>query len=142
MNWSRVFFLSISLLFCAAPSSATIFGNIRGIVHDPSHRPIQGAQVALHAVASEWSAQGQTNENGEFSFAAVPAGEYSVRITHEGFAEEEQRLVVASGNVPVLHFQLGLAQQRQSVEVSETPEGVNPQLSTPETLVSRQTIEQ
>jgi outer membrane receptor for ferrienterochelin and colicin len=142
MNWSRVFFLSIPLLFCAAPSSATIFGSIRGIVHDPSHRPIQGAQVALHAVASGWSAQGQTDENGEFSFSAVPAGEYTVRIAHEGFAEEEQRLVVASGNVPVLHFQLGLAQQRQSVEVSETPETVNPQSSTPETLVSRQTIEQ
>ena len=126
MNWSRVFFFSIPLLFCAAPVSATIFGNVRGILHDPSHRPIQGAQVALHAVASEWSAQVQTDENGEFSFSAVPAGEYTVHVAHQGFAEEEQRLVVASGNVPVLHFQLGLAQQRQSVEVSETAEGVNP----------------
>jgi len=142
MDWGRVLCLSIPLLFCAVESSATIFGNIRGIVHDPSHRPIQGAQVALKAVASEWSAQGQTDENGEFSFSAVPAGEYTVRIARQGFAEEEQRLVVASGNVPVLHFQLRLEQQRQSVEVSETPEGVNPQSSTPETLVSRQTIEQ
>jgi outer membrane receptor protein involved in Fe transport len=142
MNRARVFFLVIPLLFCAIPSRATIFGNVRGVVHDPSHRPIQGAQVVLHAAASDWSAEAKTDQDGEFDFAAVPAGEYILRVNHEGFAGEEQRLVVASGNAPVLHFQLAIAQQRQSVEVVEAPELVNPQSSTTETLVSRQTIDQ
>jgi hypothetical protein len=121
---------------------ATIFGNVRGIVHDPAHRPIPSAEVTLHAVASEWSNRTQTDQGGEFSFPAVPAGEYTIRVKHEGFSEEEQRVVVASGNAPVLHLQLGLAPQKQSIEVSETSADVSAQSSTPETLISRRTIEQ
>ncbi|MBZ5610625.1 MAG: TonB-dependent receptor [Acidobacteriia bacterium] len=139
----RVYLLSASIafLFCAADARATIFGNVRGIVHDPSHRPVPGAGVTLKAAASEWSNQVRTDGSGEFTFSAVPAGEYIIRVKHEGFREEEQRLVVASGNAPVLHLQLGLAPQQESVEVSEKSEEVNPQASA-ETLISRGLIEQ
>ncbi len=142
MKWGRVFFLVLPMLICAIPSRAAIFGTVRGIVHDPSHRPVQGAEVMLHAAASDWSNEAKTDDNGEFIFSAVPAGEYVVQVEHPGFEEQSQRLVVASGTAPVVHFQLTLAQQQQSVQVSEQPELVNPQSSTPETLVDRQTIEQ
>jgi outer membrane receptor for ferrienterochelin and colicin len=132
----------LAFLFCSLEVCATIFGNVRGIVHDPAHRPIPSAEVTLHAVASEWSNRTQTDQGGEFSFPAVPAGEYTIRVKHEGFSEEEQRVVVASGNAPVLHLQLGLAPQKQSIEVSETSADVSAQSSTPETLISRRTIEQ
>jgi outer membrane receptor for ferrienterochelin and colicin len=132
----------LAFLFCSLEVRATIFGNVRGIVHDPAHRPIPSAEVTLHAVASEWSNRTQTDQSGEFSFPAGPAGEYTIRVKHEGFSEEEQRVVVASGNAPVLHLQLGLAPQKQSIEVSETSAEVSAQSSTPETLISRRTIEQ
>jgi outer membrane receptor for ferrienterochelin and colicin len=142
MNRWRVFLIVILLLFCAISARATIFGSVRGIVHDPSHRPVPDAQVTLRASASDWSSQAKTDENGEFVFPAVPVGEYVLRVSHPGLEEQAERLVIASGNAPVLHFQLGLAQQKQSVEVSEEQGLVNPQSSTTETLVSRQTIEQ
>ena len=143
MRRVRAIILSIVLLLSIGVTllHATIFGSVRGVVHDSSHRPIQGAQAVLRAIASEWSTQAQTDENGEFTFSAVPAGEYTLRVSHEGFADQEQRLVAASGNVPVLHFQLAIATGRQSIEVSETAQTVNPESATPETLVSRQTIE-
>ena len=34
---------------------ATIFGSVRGVVHDPQHRPIPGAQVTLKAQNSDWT---------------------------------------------------------------------------------------
>ncbi len=37
------------LLLVAVAASATIFGSVRGIVHDPQHRPVQGAMVMLRA---------------------------------------------------------------------------------------------
>jgi outer membrane receptor for ferrienterochelin and colicin len=130
-------------ILCAfVPLFSAVFGNVRGIVHDPTHRPVPHARVVLQAGASKWSNSGQTDQDGQFEFPAVPAGEYTIRVEHDGFAAEEQRLAIASGNAPVLHFQLALAQQKQSVQVAETSEAVNPQESTPETLISRRIIEQ
>ncbi|HEV2688033.1 MAG TPA: carboxypeptidase-like regulatory domain-containing protein, partial [Bryobacteraceae bacterium] len=131
----------LCLLLTAAPVFATVFGTVRGVVHDPSHRPIAGAEIALSATASSYTASTRSNDAGQFEFPAVPIGEYKLVVRHTGFADSEQRLVVVSGTAPVLHFQLGLAEQRQSVEVSESPEAVNPSSSTPDTLVTRRQIE-
>lgn len=138
---TRVGAFCLTLVIAALPAGAAIFGNIRGVVHDSSHRPVPGAAVTLRAAASEWSREEKTDGNGEFTFAAVPAGEYTIRVAQQGFADREQRLAVSSGEAPVLHLQLALADQRQSVEVSETAEEVDPQAATPETMVSRRTIE-
>ena len=44
----------IAVLFLLdAMAFATIFGSVRGIVHDPQHRPIQGAHVTLKAQNSD-----------------------------------------------------------------------------------------
>ena len=129
------------LMLFVAPAYATIFSTVRGIVHDPSHRPVSNAEVTLRAKASEYSQSTSTKDDGSFEFPAVPAGEYTVDVKRNGFAEEEQPLVIVSSTAPVLHFQLQLAHQRESVVVAETPEGVNPQSSTPTTLIDRQDIE-
>src|SRR5712664_1023768 len=94
-------------------SQATIFGTVRGIVHDPQHRPIEGAEVTLRARVSDWTRHARTNADGGFQIDAVPAGEYTVRIEHTGFRTFEQSIVVASGSAPVLHFfmQLGVVQE-------------------------------
>ncbi|HYL78063.1 MAG TPA: TonB-dependent receptor [Bryobacteraceae bacterium] len=120
---------------------ATIFGTVRGVVHDPSHRPIAAAEATIQAVSSGFQQTMLSSDAGQFEFAAVPAGEYRLTVRHSGFADAEQRLVVHSGTAPVLHVQLRLAEQRESVEVSASPDAVNPQSSTPATLVTRQQIE-
>jgi outer membrane receptor for ferrienterochelin and colicin len=130
------------LCFMASQAFATIFGTVQGVVHDPSHRPVAGVAISLRALNSEYVQQAETAADGAFEFRAVPAGKYIVHVSHSGFADAEQPLVVESGSVPVLHFQLKLAEQRQSIEVSATPEAVNPQSSTPTTLVTRQDIQQ
>ncbi|MDE3164668.1 MAG: TonB-dependent receptor, partial [Acidobacteriota bacterium] len=136
---TRVCALLIAFL-SAVPANAAVFGNVRGVVHDSSHRPVPGADVTLRAAASEWSAHAQTDANGEFAFAAVPAGEYTVLPAQPGFTGREQRVTVTSGEAPVLHLQLAPAQQHQSVEVSEDAADVAPQAATPLTMVSRRTI--
>ena len=120
---------------------ATVFGTVRGVAHDPSHRPIAGAEVTLRAVGSAYQQNGLTDASGGFEFLAVPVGEYTVRVRSAGFADAEQGVVVVSGHAPVLHVQLGLAVQTTAVEVSETPDAASLLSSTPETLVTRQTID-
>jgi outer membrane receptor protein involved in Fe transport len=120
---------------------AGIFGDVRGVVHDPAHRPVAKASVTLRALGSDYQRAGTTDSDGAFEFPAVPAGEYRVTVAHEGFAPAEQAVVVASGSAPVLHFQFRLAQAKQSVEVSENVETVNAESVTPLTLVARSDIE-
>ncbi len=129
------------LLFTVVPAFATIFGTVQGVVHDPTHRPVSGVAVTLRAANSKYAQEVPTGDQGEFEFRAVPAGEYKVHVSHSGFAEAEQKLTVTSGSAPVMHFQLRLAEQRESVNVTASAEAVNSQSSTPATLVARQDIQ-
>ncbi len=135
-----VFLWPLALLLLSGPSYATIFGNVRGVVHDPQHRPVKGAQVTIRATGSSWSQTAPTDDNGAFEFSAVPLGEYSVAVTAEGFDEATQRIIVNSGSAPILHFQLRLGKRVQTVEVTGAPAAANAQSSTTETVIGQQEI--
>ncbi len=121
---------------------ATIFGRIQGIVHDPQHRPVSGATVRLQAVHSDWSQMAEANNGGEFSFAAVPVGDYRISVTQAKFETVEQTVTVDSRSSPILHFQLAIATLNQTTVVRGQPEAVNPDSATPTTLVDREDIAQ
>ena len=57
--------LAVVLMF-GSLLHATIFGRIRGIVHDPQHRPVSGASAKLQAINSDWSQTTQTDDNASF----------------------------------------------------------------------------
>ena len=61
-------FLFVVSLFIALPAFATVFGTVRGIVHDPQHRPVQDVTVTLKAKTSSYVQTAQTDPNGEFHF--------------------------------------------------------------------------
>jgi hypothetical protein len=126
-------FISISSL----AAFANIYGAIRGVVHDPQHRPVQGAMVMLKAKSSDWAKTTNTDANGEFQINAVPLGDYSVAIASPGFAQTAQDVTVTSGTVPVVHFQLQVAATNAQVTVSAGTEVVSTDSATPVTLVDR-----
>lgn len=137
----RFSFLLVALSFPSLSLSGTIFGDLRGVVHDPAHRPVEKATIKLLASSSDYQQAAASNSDGEFEFSAVPVGEYRVKVTHDGFAPVEQMVVVTSGSAPVLHFEFRLAQANQAVEVSSNMEAVDSTSSTPTTLVSRSDID-
>jgi outer membrane cobalamin receptor len=133
--------VSAVVVVLASTALATIFGSVRGIVHDPQHRPIQGAMIMLKAASSDWTKTATTNSNGEFALNAVPLGDYAVSVASPGFAQTEQNVVVNSGTEPVVHFQLRLESTKETVSVTATPETVATDSATPITLVNRLDIE-
>jgi hypothetical protein len=136
----RVSCLATLSLFLAVVWAA-VFGSVRGIVHDPDHRPVPSAQVVLKSATSEYSQTLATSADGSFETASVPVGAYQVTVTREGFAPSAQEVVVVSGSAPVLHFQLAIGATQQVVNVAETALAVNPEGMTPMTIVNRKEIQ-
>ena len=130
-----------ALLLVVSAATANEFGAIRGVVHDPEHRPVQNSTVTLKAKSSDWIKTVTTDATGQFQLNAVPLGDYSVTVVSEGFAQSSQNVTVASGSAPVVHFQLRLATASEKVNVTATPEVVGTDSATPITLVSRTDIE-
>ena len=128
-------------LLLTAIAWSTIFSTVRGVVHDPTHRPLPDADVVLSARNSQYTQSARTDSNGSFEFASVPAGEYLVRVIRSGFSAQEQEFTLTSSTAPILHFQLALAPQHESVVVAETSEGVTVESTTPATLITRHQIE-
>jgi hypothetical protein len=138
---ARKIILSIAIAtLLLSVAHATIFGTVRGIVHDPQHRPIQGATVTLHAASSDFSMTANTDQNGEFSFQVVPLGDYSVTAVASGFSQGTENVVVQSGTEPVLHIPLKVAGAKETVNVSGAPQIIPTDSATPTTLVSRENI--
>ena len=121
---------------------ATIFGAVRGVIHDPQHRPIAGARVTLKADNSHWTQSQNSGDNGEIVFSSVPLGNYTVTVTAAGFADMQLAAIVRSDTTPVLHFELAVASAKETVLVSETPIEANTDTVTPTTMVNRIDIQQ
>jgi len=101
-----------------------------------------GASVRLQATTSDWSQTVQSDDNGEFSFASVPVGDYRITVTEPKFEASQQTVTVTSGSSPVLHFRLAIAALNQTTVVVGQTEETKMDSVTPTTLVDREDIAQ
>jgi len=135
-----IIFATVFLVAGPLPVIATIFGSVHGLIHDPQHRPVEGAQVTLRARSSSWSKLVTSDASGEFRFDAVPIGDYQVTIEVPGFETQAQSFVLGSGRDARLHFALSIEKTSETVEVRDTPVPVDATSSTTSTIVSRDQI--
>ena len=139
----RLHLLPAALFLAASlPVFATIFGSVRGVVHDPQHRPIQGAHLTLKAQNSDWTQSQDSDDHGEFIFTSVPIGNYTVTVSSMGFQQMTQGVIVQSDTSPVLHLQLAIEGVNENVSVTETPGQAPIDSATPTTMLSRTDIQQ
>jgi outer membrane receptor protein involved in Fe transport len=114
-------------------------GIVRGIVHDPQHRPIPNARLTL--ADKDSTASAKADANGEFEFE-TRAGTYSLAVVAPGFRELREQVDAAPGKGPVLHLQLELSGMSERVEVSGATAKLGAESSTVETTVSPREIRQ
>jgi len=135
MHLLRIAFYAACIV--AIPSFASTVASVRGVIHDPQHRPVQNAMVMIKAKSSDWSASVNSDANGNFAFNAVPLGAYVVTVAGVGFEQAQQSVVVISGWEPVLHFALNVAGAKETVNVSGAPAAAPTDSSTATTVVDR-----
>ena len=135
---SSAIFLAGALCLHLAYASELV--SVQGVVHDPQHRPIAGANVTLHSAHSDFVVNERTDNSGEFKLSAVPLGVYEVTVVQPGFSSAVQNLTVISNTSPILHFELQVAGAQQSVTVSTGASASNVDSITPTTLIGREDI--
>jgi hypothetical protein len=129
---SCVVFYSLGLF-----AHAAVVGSVRGVIHDPQHRPVQNAMVMIKAKSSDWASTVNSDASGNFVFPAVPLGEYQVTVAGVGFEQSRQDVAVVSGSQPVLHFALNVAGAKEEINVTDSVDGAPTDSSTPTTVVNR-----
>ena len=138
----RLSFLMGLLLLGAGALFAAATATVRGIVHDAQHRPIADAEVVLKAENSQFTQTSRTSAEGEFHFDSVPIGEYRITVSKADFGAQEEKLAVLSGTAPILHIELKVAKQAQTVTVTSEAPPAQEESVTPTTLVTREEITQ
>jgi hypothetical protein len=84
--------LMLALAMAATAAAQTFTGGLRGAVRD-ANGVIPGVTVQLVNEATGQTREAVTNEQGEFSFSAVPPQTYTVRASLTGFKAYENRQV-------------------------------------------------
>lgn len=110
-----VFLISGSFDVARAKEIATR-ASLRGRVLDPNRAAIPGARVTATASGIPATVTALTDQNGEFSLLLEP-GDYSLRITVDGFSEASQSLRLSHDSNPFLEVVLQVAGTASSVTV-------------------------
>jgi hypothetical protein len=106
-------------------SAQTARGTLRGTVSDPSGAVVPGAVVTLKP-ASGSALTTTANPAGEYRFASLPAGAYSMTATAAGFTNfEKTDITVASGRLQTIDVQLQIKVQEEQVQVESEANNVS-----------------
>jgi hypothetical protein len=113
-------------LIVALCGAQTNTGVVRGVLTDSSGAIIPRATVALIPSEQRAPMTTATAENGEWSFAGVPAGGFNLKVEFPGFSAFNKTFTVEAGRTADIPIQLLPEASRQEVTVSESP---GPELS-------------
>jgi uncharacterized protein YfaS (alpha-2-macroglobulin family) len=91
---------------------------ITGTVADPSGALVPGAEVELRESATAKTRKTKSNAAGEFSFSALPPGEYDVQITCAGFRAAAKEVTLEPRDHAILGVMLSIGASTETVEVA------------------------
>src|SRR5437016_8601238 len=98
MKPRRLICLFLALLICATLSfGQAVTGALLGTVTDASGATVPNAKVTITDVNTGTNRNARTNESGNYSFADLPPGKYSVSVELQGF----KKFVVSGQDVLV-----------------------------------------
>jgi len=118
---SLVLFGFTALLLCAsaARTQTTISGEVTGTVADPSGAFVPNVTVTLKSAETGNSTTTTTGESGNYRFALLRPGQYSVSVTVEGFEHVTiSGVTVSLGQVTNVPVVLAVGKATETVEVT------------------------
>ncbi|MFM9903085.1 MAG: TonB-dependent receptor domain-containing protein [Pyrinomonadaceae bacterium] len=125
--------MSLATFFFLTVLSADLNAQSRlaGIVNDQNGDAVAGARVSVSSETSRAGLTTVTSREGTFSFTALPAGVYRLRVVASGFAVAEQSVQAGVANNVTVTLAVGeshvtvTAEFGQSEEAKNVPQAVN-----------------
>ncbi len=108
--------------FCAPMLAQDVLGNITGTVKDASGAGVPDATVRARNTGTNLEVVQHTQTNGSYSVPNIPAGNYEVKFTKDGFETETHTQVIVNANrTSTVDGALKVGTVSTTVEVTATP---------------------
>jgi Carboxypeptidase regulatory-like domain len=113
--------LLLCLLFFPVLSlrAQTDTGRVTGIITDPSGAVVPGTTLKLINTDTGVTLTATAGNDGNFTFSAVPRGNYRVEASHSGFQSVNQTFALQVSQVQTIEFKLTVGSDSQTVEVTD-----------------------
>ena len=130
------------LVLLAAVGFPAACADLSLTVRDASGAPIPEAQAAVTHVETGIERRGQTNSDGLYRFAALPVGNYKLKVEKSGFSPlEREGITLQLGQLASLDVQLQVGTAQQQVEVTANATMVEADRTSGGAVVNRVEIE-
>lgn len=136
--------LAIGLVALAIPVDieAQVAGTISGYVRDESGAVIPGADVRATMIGQQLTRSAVTDETGFFNFLAMPRGNYEITAQLAGFATQQTKAELTSGENLRVDFSMNLGQLSETIVVSGTAALVETRSATMSGLVDDRRVQE
>lgn len=135
-------FLASCLLLSSTAAFGQITGDLRGVVLDGQGGAVAGAKVALKSVETGQLRNATVNSNGEFNFALLQIGQYTVSAEATGFRVSTARAEVKTGEIASVRFVLEVGQVTETVTVTDAVALLDTENAQLQTSVVGQTVQE
>jgi hemoglobin/transferrin/lactoferrin receptor protein len=129
MQTKYFFVLMIVFLFISNAIAQSVSQTVSGTVKDQNGAVVTGAQVSLRGAVSRAVI---TDSNGNFSFSNVASGNYELKVSANGFAEQSEKITVDGQKRSIeINLEIGsptvtvTAEIGKSVERENIPQAIN-----------------
>jgi hypothetical protein len=118
--------LAVALLLTAAFAFSQVnVTSVTGQVTDQTGAAVPGADVTVVAIATGQTTKTVTNEKGEYGAAQLPAGDYRITATKQGFKQAAVEKIALIVGVPgTVNIKLEVGQATETIEVQAGAEVV------------------
>src|SRR5688572_33266245 len=107
---TAILVLCLAALGMPVDTTAQVAGTISGFVRDESGAVIPGADVKATMVGQQLTRSAVTDETGFFSLLAMPRGAYEITAQLTGFATQQTKAELTSGENLRVDFRMNLGQ--------------------------------
>lgn len=119
------------------------YGSLTGQVTDPLGAVLRNANVTLTNVGTNYAQTTSTNQNGIYLIKLVSPGQYSLRVTAQGFTDYQQTGIIMNANLNATqNVQLKVGGTSQSISVVADTELINTTTAELGTTVNEYSVSQ
>ncbi len=132
---------ALAVLFSAGAWSQTQLATVSGTITDPSGAVVPGVNVTIVSRGTGLKRSALTDTAGEYRFAGLPIGNYTLRIEKTGFQSQiREGVVLTSAAEVTINSQLAIGDLSQQTTVSANAAGIDSTTSTSAGLLPEQSL--